>query len=109
MNTEWGIEKHLCQKAKLQGRIIESAKGKRQLLETLFKSKLSYGIEPLVRHDPKYQSKLESMIYRVIKSIFGINQNVKKEKLLNAMGINIKYDLDFINRLTPNALKLKLN
>ena len=96
-------------KAKLLGRIIESTKGKRQLLETLFKSKLSSGIEPLVRHDPKYQSKWESMIYRVIKSIFGINQNVKKEKLLNAIGINMEYDSDFIDRLTPNALKLKLD
>ena len=48
------------------------------------------------------------MIYRVIKSIFGINKNVKKEKLLNSMGINMEYDSDFIDRLTPNALKLKL-
>ena len=59
-------------------------------------------------HDPKYQSKRDSMIYRVIKSIFRINQNVKKEKLLNTIGINIEYDSDFIDRLTPDALKLKL-
>ena len=81
---------------------------KRQLLETFFKPKLSYGMGPLVKHDPKYQIKWESMIYRVIKSIFGINQNVKKEKLLNVMGVNMKYDSDYIDRLTPNALKLKL-
>ena len=95
-------------KAKLRGRIIKSTKGKRQLLETMFKLKLSYRIEPSVRHDPKYQSKWESVIYKIIKSIFGINQNVKKEKLLNAMGINMEYDSDFIDRLIPNALKLKL-
>ena len=50
-----GIEKHLCQKAKLLGRILNQLKEKYNFWNNL-KSKLSYGIEPLIRHDPKYQS-----------------------------------------------------
>ena len=36
------------------------------------------------------------MIYRLIKNIFEINQKTKKEKLLNAVGVNMGYDSDFI-------------
>ena len=59
-----------------------------------------------------YKDKWNSMLYRVLKAILGINHNIKKEDLLNTMSVNTK-DKDkgkkfFINLLSTNALKLKL-
>ena len=92
----------------LLGRIIETTKGKRLIFETIFKSKLSYGIEPLIKHDSKYKVKWESILYRVLKGIFGINCNISKAKVLGIMGVWNKENINFIDRLTPNAVKLKL-
>ena len=61
---------------------------------------------------PDYKDKWNSMLYRVLKAILGINHNIKKEDLPNTMSVNTK-DKDkskkfFINLLSINALKLKL-
>ena len=51
------------------------------------------------------------MIYRVLKAIQNINQNIKKEDLMKVMSISRDNDKNhnfFIDLLTPDALKLKL-
>ena len=51
------------------------------------------------------------MIYRVLKAILNINQNIKKEDLMKVMSISRDNDKNhkfFIDLLTPDALKLKL-
>ena len=51
------------------------------------------------------------MIYRVLKAILNINQNIKKEDLMKVMSISSDKDKNhkfFIDLLTPDALKLKL-
>ena len=53
-------------------------KGKRLAFNSLIKSRLSYGINVLIKHAPKYKCKWESMIYRALKGIFNINSNLSK-------------------------------
>ena len=44
-------------KAKLLGRALETTKGKRLVFKSIMKSRINYGIEALIKHDPKYRAK----------------------------------------------------
>ena len=74
------IEKVIGLRIKLIGRILKTTKGKRFAFNSLIKSKLSYGINVLVKHSLKYKCKWESMIYRLLNAIFNINSNISKSK-----------------------------
>ena len=106
------IENTIGRKSKLLGKLMKTIKGKRVVFETLLKSRLSYAAQEISNILPDNKDKWNSMLYRVLKAILGINHNIKKEDLLNTMSVNTKdKDKDkkfFINLLSTNALKLKL-
>ena len=77
------FERCIGPKTKLLGRILERMKGKMLNFKALFRSRLNYEVDPLIKHNPKYQAKWESMLYRVTKGLLGIKFNVKKSVLLN--------------------------
>ena len=106
------IENTIGRKAKLLGKLMKTIKGKRAVFETFLKSRLSNAAQEISNILPDYKDKWNSMLYRVLKAILGINHNIKKEDILNTMSVNTK-DKDkgkkfFINLLSTNALKLKL-
>ena len=95
-------------KIKLLGRVLETIKRKIFVFKDLFRSRLNYGIDPLIKNNSKYQAKWEFMLYRISKSLLGIKFNVKKSDLLNYMCTKDKSVTEFINHLFPSAFKLKL-
>ena len=94
------------------GRILKKTRSKRILFKTLIKSKLSYGISPLIKNDEEFSLKWESMLYRLLKRLFGIRSKVSKTKLfnqLNVMDWDTKELHEFIDYLSPSTIKLKLD
>ena len=106
------FEKLMNLKISMIGRILKKTRSKRILFKTLIKSKLSYGISPLIKHDEKFRLKWESMLYRLLKRLFGIRSKVSKTKLfnqLNVMDWDTKEWHEFIDYLSPNTIKFKLD
>ena len=64
------IEQSLLKKASILRNIIKSTKGKRILFKVPLRSKWSYGISALIEHNPKYEVKWRSTLYRLIKRFF---------------------------------------
>ena len=50
------IENYVGLKAKLLGRALETTEGKRLVFKSMMKSRISYGIEALIKHDSKYRA-----------------------------------------------------
>ena len=101
------IEKNVGLKVKLLGRALETTKGKRLVFKNMMKSRINYGIEASIKHDSKYRAKWESMMYRILKGIFGINSNTKKSMLLDLLCTNGRNESGIVDRLSPSAIKLK--
>ena len=63
-------------------------KSKKDLFKMMMKSKCSYGIEALIKHDPKYEKKWNSTLYRLLKKLFSIKWNISKKKLFDTLNLN---------------------
>ena len=81
------IESHLMKKLNIFSHTIKSTKAKKIFFK-MMKSKCSYGIEALIKHDPKYEKKWNSTLYRLLKKLFSIKWNISKTKLFDTLNLN---------------------
>ena len=86
------IENAIDKKVKRLGKLTKTIKRKRAVFETFLKSRLSYAAQEISYIFPHYKNKWISMIYRVLKTILNISQNIKKEDLLKVMSIRREND-----------------
>ena len=71
--------KYHWKESKTIGKLTKTIKGKRAIFETFLKSRLSYAAQEISYIFSHYKNKWSSMIYRVLKAILNINQNIKKK------------------------------
>ena len=84
------VENTIVRKAKLLGKLMKTIKWKRAVFEIFLKLRLSYAAQEISNILPDYKDKWNSMLYRALKAILGINHNIKKEDNLNTMSVNTK-------------------
>ena len=124
-NLKWE-EERLKRRIRILKPSLVSTKSRFIVYKSILKSKFYYSALAVGRFNQKYLSKLEGILYRILKCLFCINQNVKKDKLFKTLNINRPADdlimnlhfkshaqiskshkNNFIENLSLKSLKLK--
>ena len=119
-NTEVDLRRKL---AMLNTNLIDK-RSKMIICNTIIKTKFSYGAAIILKYNSKYSEKWEGLLYRSLKTLFGIKINVSKSKLFEILEIEWfkstiekylknetkaeKFNDKFIYNLNKIAIKIKL-
>ena len=119
-NTEVDLRRKL---AMLNTNLIDT-RSKMIIFNTIIKTKFSYGAAIIWKYNSKYSEKWQGLLYKSLKTLFGIKINVSKSKLFKILEIELfkstiekylknetnaeKFNDKFIYNLNNKAIKIKL-
>ena len=97
------IEAQLKRRIGLLKPSLMNTKSRRMEFKTILRSKISYAWAVICKDNEKYTKQWESMLYRLLKLLFCIKSNVKKQLLFTVL--NIENGRKYIE----NVIKPKIN
>ena len=118
------IERYMKRRLCILRPILMNTRNRLIVFKAIIKSKVSYANSIICKHDARYTKTWESILYRLLKILFWIKTNVKKEKIYNIFKIDInnqwnhqtvrrskkpKENPGLIEYLSIKAIKLKLD
>ena len=107
------VESNLTKKLQVLKPSLVSTKSRFLVYKTILKSKLLYAAKTISKYSKTYRDKLNSMLYRILKKLFWIKTNVKKQLLLEVLdpteeNLNDNWGINLIELLSLKSIKLKL-